>query len=236
MTLRVLVADDEAPAREELGYLLEQQPDVGHVQSVASGAEVLRALDTGTFDAVFLDIRMPGLDGLEVARVLARFRRPPRVVFVTAYEEHAVEAFDLRADDYLLKPVRAQRLAEAVRRVVEAAATPDDPPPVDEETIAVELGGVTRFISRSDVLFVEAHGDYARLHTAEDSHLVRVPVTTLEEQWTSAGFVRIHRRYLVALAHVDGVAFEAGRGTVRVGGSELTVSRRHLRPGREEAR
>jgi DNA-binding LytR/AlgR family response regulator len=242
--LRVLVADDEAPAREELAYLLGQQPGVGHVQSVASGAEVLRALDAGSFDAVFLDIRMPGLDGLDVARVLARFRVPPRVVFVTAYDEHAVEAFDLRADDYLLKPVRTERLAKAVRRVLESSAPPD-PPPADDETIPVERGGVTRFISRSDVLFAEAHGDYARLHTAGGSHLVRVPLSTLEEEWSAAGFARIHRRYLVALVHVEEVAFEAGRGTVRVGGNELAVSRRHLRelrdtlvrrarPGREE--
>ena len=242
--LRVLVADDEDPSREELAYLLERQAGIGHVQSVASGAEVLRALDTGDFDAVFLDVRMPGLDGLEVARVLARFRRPPRVVFVTAYDEHAVEAFDLRADDYLLKPVRPERLGEAVRRVVESSS--NDPPPVEDETIAVELGGVTRFINRSEVLFAEAQGDYARLHTVDGSHLVRVPLATLEDQWSAAGFARIHRRYLVALGHVDAVAFEAGRGTVRVNGVALAVSRRHLRelrdmlvrrarPGREGA-
>ena len=105
--LRVLVADDEAPSREELAYLLGHQPGVGAVRTAASGAEVLKALDSEGLDALFLDIRMPGLDGLDVARVLARFRRPPRVVFVTAYDEHAVEAFDLRAVDYLLKPVRA---------------------------------------------------------------------------------------------------------------------------------
>jgi len=245
--LRVLVADDEAPSREELAYLLGQQAGVGHVRSVASGPEVLRALDTGSFDALFLDIRMPGLDGLDVARVLARFREPPRVVFVTAYDEHAVEAFDLRAADYLLKPVRAERLAEAVRRVSEPRGKPGEPLPAGDETIAVELAGVTRFISRSEVQFAEAQGDYARLHTAEGSHLVRVPLATLEEQWSAAGFVRIHRRYLVALAYVEEVAFEAGRGTVRVGGEELAVSRRHLRelrdtlvrrarPGREDPR
>ena len=244
--LRVLVADDEAPSREELAFLLGQQEGVAHVRSVGSGPEVLRALEEDDVDALFLDIRMPGLDGLDVARVLARFRTPPRVVFVTAYDEHAVEAFDLRAADYLLKPVRPQRLAEAVRRVLEAVDTP--PPDTHaDESIAVELGGVTRFITRSEVTFAEAHGDYARLHTADGSHLVRVPLSTLEEQWSSAGFVRIHRRYLVALAHVDEVAFDAGRGTVRVGDDELAVSRRHLRelrdtlvrrarPGREEIR
>jgi len=242
--LRVLVADDEAPAREELAYLLERDGDVGAVRSVGTGAEVLRALEEEPVDALFLDIRMPGLDGLDVARVLARFRAPPRVVFVTAYDEHAVEAFDLRAVDYLLKPVRAERLAEAVRRVRDSLGAPPAEP-VADETIPVELGGVTRFINRRDVRFAEAHGDYARLHTAEATHLVRVPLSVLEERWASAGFIRIHRRYLVALAHVDEVAFGPGRGVVRVGDDELAVSRRHLRdlrdtlvrrarPGREQ--
>ncbi len=112
-------------------------------------------------------------------------------------------------------------------------AAPPPGEPAADETIAVELGGVTRFINRSDVRFAEAHGDYARLHTADGSHLVRVPLTTLEEQWSAAGFVRIHRRYLVALAHIDEVAFDSGRGTVRVGDDELAVSRRHLRDLRD---
>lgn len=231
--LRVLVADDEVPAREELAYLLDREATVGSVRTVGSGAEVLRALEQDEVDALFLDIRMPGLDGLDVARVLARFRRPPAVVFVTAYDEHAVEAFDLRAVDYLLKPVRAERLAEAVRRIADARGGQVAQPPPGDETIPVELGGVTRFIQRSEVRFAEAHGDYARLHTADASHLVRVPLSTLEDQWSAAGFVRIHRRYLVALAHVDEVAFEPGRGTVRVGDDELAVSRRHLRELRD---
>jgi DNA-binding LytR/AlgR family response regulator len=231
-SLRVLVADDEAPAREELAYLLGREPGVGSVRTVAAGADVLKALEAEPVDALFLDIRMPGLDGLDVARVLARFRRPPRVVFVTAYDEHAVEAFDLRAVDYLLKPVRAERLAEAVRRVRDSLSGPS-PEAAADETIPVELGGVTRFINRSDVRYAEAHGDYARLHTTDGSHLVRAPLSTLEEQWSAAGFVRIHRRYLVALAHVDEVAFESGRGTVRVGPDVLAVSRRHVRDLRD---
>jgi DNA-binding LytR/AlgR family response regulator len=120
-----------------------------------------------------------------------------------------------------------------VRRVRDAlgGTEPEDGPA--DETIPVELGGVTRFINRSDVRFAEAHGDYARLHTADGSHLVRVPLSTLEEQWSAAGFVRIHRRHLVALAHIDEVAFESGRGTVRIGGEVLSVSRRHVRDLRD---
>jgi DNA-binding LytR/AlgR family response regulator len=226
--LRVLVADDEAPAREELGFLLGRDPRVATVRTVGSGAEALRALDASPVDALFLDIRMPGLGGLDLARTLAHFRDPPRVVFVTAHDEHAVEAFDLRAVDYLLKPVREQRLAEAVQRVCESlAAGTVAPEPDDDETIAVELGGVTRCVNRRDVRYVESQGDYARLYTAEQSHLVRVPLTTLEEQWAPAGFLRIHRSRLVALHYIDEVKVESGRCTVRLGDDVLQVSRRH---------
>lgn len=235
MGLRVLVADDEAPAREELAWLLDHDPEVAEVRTAATGAEVLRSLDAHDVDALFLDIRMPGLDGLDVARVLARFRSPPKVVFVTAYDEHAVEAFDLRAVDYLLKPVRAERLAEAVRRVREALGATEHPTEVttDDETIAVELGGVTRFVQRSDVRYAEAHGDYARLHTADGTHLLRVPLAVLEQDWAAAGFVRIHRSHLVALHHIDEMRVESGRWTVRLGDDVLQVSRRHTRDLRD---
>ena len=176
-------------------------------------------------DAVFLDIQMPGLTGLDLAQVLSRFKSPPPVVFVTAHEEHAVAAFELRAVDYVLKPVREERLAEAVRRVVEAGG----PAPSGDVQIPVERGGVTRFINRSEITHVEAQGDYARLHTADGSHLVRTPLSSLAEQWASAGFVRIHRSVLVALPHVEEVRSEGGRVSVVIAGTELPVSRRHTR-------
>jgi DNA-binding LytR/AlgR family response regulator len=249
-TLRALVVDDEAPAREELTWLLGRDPNVGSVRSAGNVSEALRALELEPVDVVFCDIKMPGLDGLDLARVLARFAQRPHVVFVTAYDEHAIDAFDLRATDYVLKPVRADRLAEAVRRVVHAVRTsaqtmsqqaspaPDAPTGAaatdpGDETIAVELGGVTRFVQRSQVRYVEAHGDYARLHTDTSSHLVRVPLTTLEERWASAGFVRIHRSTLVALPHVDEIRVDGGRCSVRLGDRELQVSRRHTKELRD---
>jgi len=143
-------------------------------------------------------------------------------VFVTAYADHAVDAFDLNAADYLLKPVREERLREAIRRVRENGAAP----PAPEDTIAVELGGVTRFVPRSEVRYIEAHGDYARLHTASGTHLVRIPLSSLEERWRDAGFARIHRSLLVSLAHVEEVRSGAGRCSVVVAGAELPVSRR----------
>jgi DNA-binding LytR/AlgR family response regulator len=236
-TLRVLAVDDEPPARAELAYLLERDDRVGSVVTAGDAAEALRVMESEPIDALFLDIRMPGLDGLELARILRRFTAPPPVVFVTAYDEHALEAFDLRAVDYLMKPVREERLHEAVGRVLEArgrapviATTSEEP---DDETIAVELGGVTRFVRRSDVRYVEAHGDYARLVTEDGRHLVRVSLAHLEEEWAEAGFVRIHRRWLVPLSAIDEVRSDGGRMSVRVGDAVLAVSRRHTRELRD---
>ena len=240
--LRVLAVDDELPALEELAYLLRRDPRVAAVTEAVSGAEALRALDDEPVDALFLDIKMPGLTGLDIARVLARFAAPPMVVFVTAHEGHAVDAFELKAVDYLLKPVRPERLAEAVRRVADAAqaaaagtasAGADPAAGDDDEVIPVELGGVTRFVPRAEVRYAEAHGDYARLHTARGSHLVRIPLTTLEERWARVGFVRIHRRHLVALRHIDEVRSDGGRWTVQLGAEVLAVSRRHTRELRD---
>jgi len=235
--LRALVVDDEAPALSELSYLLRQDERIGDIRTASNGADALRALDSAPVDVVFCDIKMPGLDGMALARVLARFADRPQVVFVTAYDEHAVDAFEVRATDYVMKPVRAARLAEAVRRVVTALAaargTSTTGPVVPDETIPVGLGGVTTFIKRSQVRYAQAHGDYARLHTASSSHLVRIPLTTLEERWAEAGFVRIHRSTLVALPHVDEIRVDGGRCAVRLGDRVLQVSRRHTKELRD---
>ncbi|WP_175412098.1 LytTR family DNA-binding domain-containing protein [Streptomyces sp. TRM64462] len=238
--LRVLAVDDEAPALEELLYLLRSDPRVRSAEGATDATEALRrigrALEAGpdgddAIDVVFLDIHMAGLTGLDVARLLAGFARPPLVVFVTAHEGFAVQAFDLKAVDYLLKPVRRERLAEAVRRVSDLA----EPAPTGTvaEQIPVELGGVTRFVPVDDIAYVEAQGDYARLHTDDGSHLVRIPLSTLEERWAARGFVRIHRSHLVALGRIDELRLDGGATTVRVGSAELSVSRRHARQLRE---
>jgi DNA-binding LytR/AlgR family response regulator len=229
---RALVVDDEAPACEELAYLLRNDARVGEVRCARSGPQALRLLGDSPADVVFCDLKMPGLQGVELARVLARFAVRPQIVFVTAYDDHAVDAFDLQATDYVMKPVRPERLAEAVRRVVSTTAAAELGE-VDDETIPVELAGVIRFVSRSQVRFVEAHGDYARLHTSTGSHLVRTSLSTLEQRWAAAGFVRIHRSTLVSLAHVDEVRVADGRCSVRLAGHELPVSRRHTRELRD---
>lgn len=269
--MRALVVDDEPPALSELTFLLEQDGRFAGVVAAGSGTDALRALEDGDVDVVFSDISMPGLDGMELARVIARFARRPQVVFVTAHEEHAVDAFEVEATDYVMKPVSRARLAQAVDRVVAqiadsaaadvgragvvrsgalgvagpgaqpavgAAVTsrldPSAAPAMDER-IAVELGGVTRFVLRSTIRYVQAQGDYARLFTAGGSHLLRVPLSTLEERWADAGFVRIHRSTLVSVRHVAEVRQAHGKVSLVLApdGTELAVARRHARDVRE---
>lgn len=239
--LEVLAVDDEAPALDELMYLLNAHPGIGNVYGVGDASAALRELSERRIDAIFLDINMPGLSGLELAAVLGNFTRPPAVVFVTAHENKALAAFDVGATDYLLKPLRRDRLDEAIRRV--SAAGRADPDPGDgeaaDEVIPVELAGVTQLVRRDTIGWVEADGDYARLHAASGSHLVRIPLSTLETRWRNVGFQRIHRSYLVALGMVTGLRNTDGGIVVRIrenGGSpavELPVSRRQTRELRD---
>ncbi|WP_028569354.1 LytR/AlgR family response regulator transcription factor [Salinispora tropica] len=235
--LRVLAVDDEPPALDELAYHLRADPRVARLHTAGDATEALRVLRDGDVDAVFLDIRMPGLDGMELARVLRRFARPPAIVFVTAYDDGAVDAFDLGAIDYVRKPVRAERLAESLRRVIGSRRVPTRlATPIQEEdpAIPVELAGTTRMLPRSAVRWVEAQGDYVRLHTTDGSHLVRVSLATLAERWADAGFVRIHRSYLVQLRLIAELRLAHSGYVVVVGSTELPVSRRHTRELKEK--
>jgi DNA-binding LytR/AlgR family response regulator len=228
VTFTALAVDDEPLQLDELVYLLKGDERIGEIRTAADSTEALRQLRDRRFDVVFLDIRMPGLDGLELARVLRQFADPPAIVFVTAHDDRAVDAFDLGAVDYLLKPLRADRLAESLRRVSHGR-TLDGARPAAGEVIPVELGGTTKLVPRASVHWVEAQGDYARLHTAEGSHLVRISLALLAERWADAGFVRIHRSYLVALGVITELRVTASGHLVVVDGHELPVSRRHTR-------
>ncbi len=269
--LVVLAVDDEAPALDEIGFLLGGDPRVGTVLTASNAAEALAMLQptsSPTPDAVLLDIAMPGWDGVDLARVVSALPHPPAVAFLSAHDDRAVDAYEIGAVDYLLKPVRPARLAEAVTRFCtarDAAAQQDrrhqrvaahgDPPGraearvieqavmnageqddqrEDGAVIAVDLAGKTRFVPRASVCWAEAQGDYARLHVeGGDSHLIRTPLAVLQEEWAAAGFVRVHRGYLVALHRI--VELRSVDGGYRVGVSgqstiaEIPVSRRHLR-------
>ena len=241
--LTVLAVDDEAPALDELAYLLGDHPDIGTVHTSGDATSALRELNQHNIDAVFLDINMPGLSGIELAGVLRNFASRPAVVFVTAHDDKAVAAFDVGAVDYLLKPIRQNRLDEAVRRVVQARTNEPEPAEdadaADSDVIPAELGGITHLVPRDSIGWVEAEGDYARLHSATGSHLVRIPVSVLETRWRDRGFQRIHRSYLVSLRLVTGLRTADGAMLVRLRANgdspavELPVSRRQSRELRD---
>ncbi len=243
--LTVLAVDDETPALDELAYLLDRHDAVSTVLTASDATSALRELSDHDVDAVFLDISMPGLSGMELAGVLANYASPPPIVFVTAHDDRAVDAFEIGALDYLLKPLRDARLNQAIDRVVaHLTPAPDEQSPTEsksgetaeaDDVIPVESGGVTSLVRRDAISWVEAVGDYARLHTDTGAHLVRVTLSTLETRWRPAGFARVHRSYLVNLPMVVGLRSAGATTMVRVQANgrsaavELPVSRRQVR-------
>ncbi|WP_028650070.1 LytTR family DNA-binding domain-containing protein [Nocardiopsis sp. CNT312] len=234
--LRVLVVEDEASTRQEMAALLGEMPEVSEVLVAENGASAVRLLGTTSIDAAFLDILMPGLDGMDVARVLSVLSEPPSIVFVTASEAHAVEAFGIGAVDYLLKPIRPERLAEAVGRIAQLRrSSAAEAPAEDLHVVQIDTGRRTVFVKRDDVQFVEAQGDYVRLHTADGTHLIRLSLSYLEEVWSAAGFVRVHRGYLVAIPWVRDLRVTSSSGLVAgTPAGDVPVSRRHGRHLREQ--
>ncbi|WP_424183701.1 LytR/AlgR family response regulator transcription factor [Actinokineospora sp. G85] len=248
--LVVLAVDDEQAGIDELVTLLNGNRHVRRVLGASNANEALLVMagddqelaarkEAGmpVVDAVFADLDMPGLTGMELAKVLAGFKPAPVLVFVTAHSHEAVAAFDLGAVDYILKPAKQPRMDKAIERVLDkisqsaggaAAAVPEQR---DDEVIPVELAGTTKLVSRAAVRWVEAQGDYARLYTTDGSHLVRIPLAQLEERWEKAGFVRIHRSYLVPLSLITELRMGGSGYSVVIGHEEkvLPVSRRHTR-------
>ena len=232
--MRVLAVDDELPALEDLVRMLEASPAVDRVESAASAEEALVALGDGDhIDAVFLDVRMPGLGGLELARVLRRFERPPAVVFVSAFDDAAVSAFELAALDYLVKPVSRQRLEEAVERVQRAVGTaPPGADGLDADVLPVDMlrGGGTRLLARESILYLQAHGDYVRVTADEGRFLLRARMAELEARWSQHGFARVHRGYLVNLRRAVEVRPQLNGTAVLVmaDGAEVPIARRQV--------
>jgi two-component system, LytTR family, response regulator LytT len=223
--LALLAVDDERPALEDLVRMLEASPAVGEVRSAGSGHEALVSLAEERCDGLFLDVRMPGLDGLELARVLRRFERPPAVVFVSAHDDFAVSAFELEALDYLVKPVTRRRLDEAIDRVQRAAGADDDVLPVD-----LPRGGGTRLLARASILVLQAHGDYVRVSSDAGRYLLRARLADLEERWSRHGFLRVHRSFVVNLRRAVEVRPRLNGTAVLVmaDGAEVPIARRQV--------
>jgi two-component system, LytTR family, response regulator LytT len=233
LSIKALLVDDEAPARSELRYLLAAHPDIEVVGEAASAGEALELARKLPHDVVFLDVEMPGLTGVEAAPLARERAHPPAIVFVTAHERYAVDAFAVEAFDYLLKPVDPDRLARAVERLRER--TQEHTAPV--EKVPVVAGGRTELLDYDQVHYVQADGDYSRVHTYDRSYLCTASLGDLEERLPSGRFARIHRSYLVNLGKVAGVR-RPGPDRVSLqladaGQTQLDVARRQARQLRE---
>jgi len=220
---RVLIADDEPVARRGVRQLLAPFPEFSVVGEARNGAEVLASLDSLQPDLLFLDVQMPGVDGFDVIR-----RRPPErmpiVVFLTAYDNFAVRAFEAQALDYLVKPVTEARFAATMKRVMKqlrTAPTPSEPP------IVVTTPKGATVLRLHDIDWIEACDNYARIWTGGRSYLLRQPMRDLEERVSRSGFIRAHRCALVRLAAVREVtSTRAGSVAVLASGATIRVSRR----------
>ena len=238
--MKVLIADDEPMARERLRALLAEHPDLRLVAEAADGNTALDACAEHTPDIVLLDIAMPGLDGLEAARHLADFEPRPAVVFCTAYDEHALSAFDAAAVDYLVKPVRRERLAAALDRartfVAGRAPKPEaaDTPGKRRTHLCARLRGSLRLIAIEDIRYLHAEEKYVVVYHARGEDLIEESLKSLETEFAER-FIRIHRNCLVArdeLVELRRAADGRIEAMLRHGEKPLEVSRRcvpHLR-------
>ena len=240
--LRTLVVDDEPLPRERIVTLVRQSPGLELVGEAATGTEALDRILALAPDLVFLDIQLPELDGFEIMEALGA-EVAPHVVFVTAYDQHAVRAFEVDAVDYLLKPVQPGRFAAAVERIrarvekdAAAPALPDDRLRAllerlgrpERRRFVVRRGGTHAFIDVDDVDWIDAQGNYVRLHVGRQAHLARHTMKDVEEQLAASDFVRIHRSCIVRVSRIatveatgegeylvtlrDGTRLESSRG------------------------
>ncbi|MDP9307749.1 MAG: LytTR family DNA-binding domain-containing protein [Actinomycetota bacterium] len=235
--IRALVVDDEEPARGELRYLLSAHPEVDVVGEAASAGEALALAEKVRYDVVFLDVELPGMTGLEVARLVLERPEHPEVVFVTAHQRYAVAAFAVEAFDYLVKPVEPERLARVVERLSQARKRQR---PEVEKIAVVSAGGAQTLLDYDAVYWIEADGDYSRVHTFDRPYLSTSSLRELAELLSSSRFARIHRSHLVNLGKVAEVR-RAGPDRLRLvlddkTRTELDVARRQTRALREQLR
>ncbi|MFT4179139.1 MAG: LytTR family DNA-binding domain-containing protein [Thermomonas sp.] len=242
--MKVVIADDEPLARERLRALLAAQPGVEVVAEAGDGHAALHACAEHHPDMVLLDISMPGIDGMEAARHLREFDPRPAVVFCTAYDQHALSAFEADAIDYLVKPVRPERLSAALARVRTFAAgrglhaTRDEQAGQQRTHLCARLRGSLRLIPIDDIRYLQAEEKYVVVHHARGEDLIEESLKSLEAEFAER-FVRIHRNCLVARGEIVELRRTADGHTqavLRNGGQPLEISRRCLAQLRDTLR
>jgi two-component system response regulator AlgR len=231
--LTTLIVDDEPLAIERLQLLCARQPDIDLIGTASDGEAALRLTEQLKPDLLLLDIAMPGKDGLDVARALSGKADAPAIIFVTAFDRFAVEAFDVAAIDYVLKPVESARLTLAISRVRERTAEPrnseaDDSPWAEE--FWVPYKSELRRIVAAEIDRVEAERDYMRLHVGPVSYLLHQTITGLEERLNPEEFIRLHRSHLVRRDWIAGLRHDGGGVWMAClkCGTEIRIGRTHL--------
>ncbi len=237
--MRVLIVDDEAPARDRLRQLLEDDGSHSIVGEAGNGKQALEVAAETSPDVVLLDIRMPGLSGIEVAHHLNALQDPPAIIFATAYDEYAIEAFETSAIGYVLKPVRRERLVKALqhaarlsnRSISEVAHKSDLPS--RRSHVCARVQDQLKLIAIEDITRFHADQKYVRVHHGGGEHLIDESLKALEIEF-SEQFVRIHRGALVSIAHIESIG-KAADGQILVvlrntpdDADGLIISRRHL--------
>jgi two-component system response regulator AlgR len=242
MSLKVLIVDDEALARSRLRTLLAEctEPRADVVGEAGNAVQAMELIQRSGCELVLLDIHMPGVDGMALASTLRQMPKSPAVVFVTAYAEHAVQAFDLEAVDYLTKPVRRERLQQALQKVHKLLSAKDAPVEVGlPESLIIQERGRSERVALQDVIYLKAELKYITVRTREKEHIYDGALSDLEQRYGHL-FVRVHRNALVSRRAVRAVEkhndpVEGEGWTVRLDGVDerLSVSRRQLAAVRE---
>ena len=238
--MKILIVDDEAPARERLRQILSENDEHEVVGDAANGEQALSLATEHQPDVVLLDIRMPGMDGIETAHHLNRMERPPAIVFATAYDEYAIDAFEAQAIGYVLKPVRRERLNKALNQAARVTGTgltdvARGAGMQERRThICVQFCGELRLLPIESIAFFQSDQKYTRVADGDREYLIDDTLKQLETEYEDL-FVRVHRNALVAVAHIDalqktadGEVFVRLRGNITPEGEALKVSRRHL--------
>ena len=229
--LRAMIVDDEAPARSELRFLLEETGRIESVVEASSAREAVEKLMEGRADVLFLDIQMPKTTGMQLAEALHKLKNPPAVVFVTAYSEYALEAFDVDAVDYLMKPVETDRLAQALDKV-QARVKPSSSSRSSVERIPVVKSGRKVLVPIDQIRYIEAKDDYSCIYTDADRFLSTISLAKLEQKLSPNGFFRVHRGYIVNLEYVEDVEVVSSGilqlGITGIEGKKISVSRRRV--------
>jgi DNA-binding LytR/AlgR family response regulator len=220
--MKCIIVDDNKMARMALKQLVSQVPSLELVAECIDAEEALDTLDNVQIDLLLLDIEMPGMTGLDLTKKLGNSR--PLIIFTTAKTDYAVEAFELNVVDYLVKPIALPRFKQAIDKAVETIESNKEEMKVEEQAfVFVKDNGVLKRIAIDDILFLEAMGDYVKVHTPQKFHVVHATLKSIEEKLPASKFLRVHRSYIVAINKIDYIQ----EGTITIGKTTIPVADTH---------